>query len=305
MRAELESMGYYVDLGYAENDVSLQIAQIDEMIEDGCNVIIVAAVEGYSLGGVLDKAAERNVRIIAYDRLLMGNEHVDYYTTFDNYNVGVLQGTYVRDHLGLDEGTGPYYIEFTAGDPGDNNAAFFFYGAMDILRPYIDSGKVIVKSGQTDFSTVATPAWRSENAQQRAESLLSAFYADGSSMDAWVCSNDSTAMGVMSALEDWYAGRWPIITGQDCDRPNVKKILEGKQSMSVIKQTSILASQAVKMAVQILEKGTAEVNDTATYDNGTKIVPTFLCNATVCDINNYRELLINTGFYTEEDLTRD
>ena len=305
MEAMLKEAGYEVELQFASNDVATQLAQVETMIDNGCKVVVIAAIEGSSLGQALDKAAEKGVQVIAYDRLLMDNENVDYYATFDNYKVGTVQGTYVKDALDLDNAEGPFYFEFTAGDPGDNNAGYFFNGAFDVLKPYIDAGKIIVKSGQTEFSAVATPGWKSETAQKRAEDILSSNYADGSKLDAWVCSNDSTAYGVTNALEanydiDTYG--WPIITGQDCDKPNVKNMIAGKQSMSVFKDTRTLAAQVVKMIDQILKGEEVEVNDTETYNNNKKVVPSFLCEPVFGDANNYVELLIDSGYYTEDDL---
>ena len=302
MEKLLKEAGYEVELQFASNDVPTQLNQVETMIDNGCKVVVIAAIEGSSLGQALDKAAEKGVKVIAYDRLLMDNENVDYYATFDNYKVGTVQGTYVKDTLKLDEAEGPFYFEFTAGDPGDNNAGFFFNGAYVVLKPYIDAGKVIVKSGQTEFSAVATPSWKSETAQKRAEDILAANYADGSKIDAWVCSNDSTALGVINALEANYTADWPIITGQDCDKTNVKKMIEGKQSMSVFKDTRTLAAQVVKMVGQILKGEEVDVNDTKTYDNNKKVVPSFLCEPVFGSADNYKTLLIDSGYYTEEDL---
>ncbi len=262
MKNMLEAAGYEVDLQFASNDVQQQLNQVTNMLNGGCKVIVVSAIEGSSLGSALDLAKEKNVPVIAYDRLLMDNEWVSYYATFDNYKVGTVQGTYVKEALDLDNAAGPFALEVTAGDPGDNNALFFYNGAIDVLKPYIEAGKLVVKSGQLEFNDVATPTWKTEVAQNRASSILSSFYADGSDIDVWLCSNDSTALGVINALEDNYDGKWPVITGQDCDKPNVKKMIEGKQSMSVFKDTRTLAAQVVKMVGQILAGETVDVNDT-------------------------------------------
>ncbi len=302
MEALLTEAGYEVDLQFAGNDVQQQLSQVETMIDNGCSVLVIAAIEGSSLGSALDKAGEKGVKVIAYDRLLMQNENVDYYATFDNYMVGTVQGTYVKDTLDLDNAEGPFNVEFTAGDPGDNNAGFFFNGAFDVLKPYIEAGKLIVVSGQTDFTDVATPGWKSETAQARAENILSSFYADGTELDAWVCSNDSTALGVTNALEANYTGKWPIITGQDCDITNTKNMIAGKQSMSVFKDTRTLAAQVVKMVGQILSGEEVDVNDTETYDNGVKVVPSFLCEPVFASADNYKELLIDSGYYTEDQL---
>ena len=231
----------------------------------------------------------------------MASDAVDYYATFDNYMVGTVQGNYVKDQLKLDEAEGPFVMEITAGDPGDNNAFYFYGGAMDVLKPYIESGKIVVKSGQIEFNDVATPSWKTETAQTRADSILSSYYADGSKIDAWLCSNDSTALGVTNALADKYDNDYPIITGQDCDVSNTNNMIDGKQSMSVFKDTRTLAKQVVKMVGQILKGETVDVNDTETYNNGVKVVPSFLCEPVFADVNNYKELLIDSGYYLETE----
>ena len=302
MKNMFEEAGYGVDLQFASNDVQQQLNQVTNMINSGCDVVVIAAIEGSSLGSALDLAKEKGVPVIAYDRLLMESDAVSYYATFDNYKVGTVQGTYVKEALDLDNAEGPFYLEITAGDPGDNNANFFYSGAMDVLKPYIEAGKLIVKSGQVEFSDVATPTWKTEVAQTRASSILASFYADGSSIDAWLCSNDSTALGVTNALEDNYDGEWPIITGQDCDISNVKNMIAGKQSMSVFKDTRTLAAQVVKMIGQILKGEEVDVNDTETYNNNVITVPSFLCEPVFADVNNYKELLIDSGYYTEDQL---
>ena len=286
MEKLLGEAGYEVELQYASNDVPTQLNQVETMIDDGCAVIVIAAIEGSSLGAALDKAAEKGVKVIAYDRLLMDNANVDYYATFDNFKVGVVQGQFVEEALDLANAEGPFAFEFTAGDPGDNNAGFFFNGAMSVLKPYIDAGKITVKSGQTEFADVATPTWKTDVAQKRAEDILTANYADGTKIDAWVCSK----LG------------WPIITGQDCDIANTKNMIAGKQSMSVFKDTRTLAAQVVKMVGQILAGEEVDVNDTETYNNNVKVVPSFLCDPVFANAENYKEILIDSGYYTEDQL---
>jgi putative multiple sugar transport system substrate-binding protein len=302
MQAELEAAGYEVDLQFASNDVQTQVSQIENMISSGANVLVIAAIEGSSLGEALDMAKAANIPVIAYDRLLMNSDAVSYYATFDNYMVGTKQGEYIVEALDLDNADGPFNMEITAGDPGDNNAGYFYNGAMDVLQPYIDAGKLVVVSGQTSFDEVATPTWATETAQSRAENILSSNYADGTQIDVWLCSNDSTALGVENALAANYNGNYPIITGQDCDIENVKNMIAGKQSMSIFKDTRTLASQVVKMVGQILTNTTVDVNDTETYDNGTGVIPSYLCEPVFADVNNYKELLIDSGYYTEADL---
>ena len=304
MKAQLEKAGYTVDLQYAANDIPTQVSQIENMITGGCKVLVIASIDGNSLSNVLDQARKKKVKVIAYDRLIMNTKAVSYYATFDNYKVGTIQGEYLVEKLGLKDRTAsnPVYMEFFTGDPGDNNAGFFYQGAMDVLQKYIDEGKINVVSGQTKFEEVATAQWSTEAAQSRAENILSSNYADGTQLDIWLCSNDSTSMGVQNALEANYTGKYPVITGQDCDKANVKNMIAGKQSMSIFKDTRTLASQVVKMVGQILSGETVDVNDTETYDNGTGVIPSYLCEPVFADVNNYKELLIDSGYYTEADL---
>ena len=302
MEAELEDAGFTVDLQYASNDVQTQVSQIENMISSGANVLVIAAIEGSSLGEALDMAKSAGIPVVAYDRLLMNSDAVSYYATFDNYMVGTKQGEYIVEALDLENADGPFNLEITAGDPGDNNAGYFYNGAMDVLNPYIESGKLVVISGQTTFDECGTPLWSTETAQSRAENIISSNYADGTQIDAWLCSNDSTALGVENALDANYTGEWPIIVGQDCDIANVKNMIAGKQSMSVFKDTRTLASQVVKMVGQILNNEEVDVNDTASYDNGTGVIPSYLCEPVYADIDNYEELLIDSGYYTEDDL---
>ena len=301
MEKELTDAGYEVELQFASNDPSTQLNQIKTMIGNGAQVLVISAIEGDSLGEALDMAAEYEIPVIAYDRLLMNSDAVSYYATFDNYMVGTVQGNYIVEALDLENADGPFNLEITAGDPGDNNAGYFYQGAMDVLQPYIDEGKLVVPSGQTAFDEVATPQWKTDTAQSRAENILSTYYTD-QNVDVWLCSNDSTALGVETALAANYSGEYPVITGQDCDIENTKNMIAGKQSMSVFKDTRTLASQVVKMVGQIINGEEVDVNDTETYDNGVIVVPSYLCEPVFADANNYKELLIDSGYYTEDQL---
>ena len=302
MKKLLEEAGYKVDLQYASNDVATQVSQIENMISNGCDLLVVASIDGNSLGTPLQAAKDAGVKVIAYDRLIMNSDAVSYYATFDNYMVGTKQGEYIVGALNLETAEGPFNLEIFTGDPGDNNAKFFYGGAMDVLNPYIESGKLVVKSGSKDFADVATANWSTETAQSRMEAILSSYYADGTDLDVVLCSNDSTALGVENALEANYTGKWPVITGQDCDIANVKNMIAGKQSMSIFKDTRDLAAQVVKMVDAIMKGGEAPVNDTKSYDNGTGIIPSYLCEPVFAYIDNYKELLIDSGYYKESDL---
>ncbi|MDI9508999.1 MAG: sugar ABC transporter substrate-binding protein [Clostridiales bacterium] len=302
MEKLLKEAGYKVDLQFANNDIPTQVSQIENMIAKDVDLLVIASIEGDSLGTALAQAKEKKIPVIAYDRLIMNTDAVSYYATFDNYMVGQKQGEYIVEALNLKSEAGPFNIELITGDPGDNNAQFFFNGAMDVLNPYIESGKLVVKSGQTGFTAAATANWSTADAQSRIENIVSSFYADGTQLHAVMASNDSTALGVANALTATYTGEWPIITGQDCDIANVKNMIAGKQAMSIFKDTRDLAKQVVSMVDAIMKGGDAPVNDTKSYDNGKGIVPTYLCEPVFADANNYKELLIDSGYYTEDQL---
>ena len=302
MKAELEAKGYEVDLQYAGNDSATQASQIENMIANGDQLLVVASIDGDSLGTVLAQAKEANIPVISYDRLIMNTDAISYYATFDNYLVGKTQGEFLVDALDLENADGPFNLEIVTGDPGDNNVNFFYGGAMDVLQPYIDEGKLVVPSGQIAKEEVATANWATDAAQSRFENILSSNYADGTNLDAVLASNDSTALGVENALAANYTGEYPIITGQDCDIANVANIVAGKQAMSVFKDTRALASQVVEMVDAIISGEEVPVNDTETYDNGTGIIPSYLCEPVDVTQDNYKEMLIDSGYYTEDQI---
>ncbi|MDR1688800.1 MAG: sugar-binding protein [Clostridiales bacterium] len=307
MKSSLEAAGYEVDLQYGgENEIPLQVSQIENMISSGCEVLVIAAIDGESLTEVLANAKANNIPVIAYDRLIMNTDAVTYYATFDNWKVGTMQGEYLKRVLDLDNAAGPFNIEFFTGDPGDNNINFFFDGAMSVLQPYLDSGKLVCPSGQTEKLTVATEGWSSERSQSRMENLISSngYSPSGTKLDAVMCSNDSTAQGVTTALTNagYTKDNFPYITGQDCDIVSVKNMIAGTQSMSVFKDTRTLANKVVEMVDAILKGSEPPVNDNETYDNGTGIIPSYLCDPVEGSAANYRELLIDTGYYKEEDV---
>ena len=290
----LEAAGYEVELQFADSNSGLQVSQLETMILNGCKVLIIAAEDGSSLGTVLATAKENDVKVIAYDRLIMQTEAVDYYATFDLKDVGRIQGRYIEETLGLKDGAGPFNMEAVAGDPADNNAPLFYEGAIEILQPYLDSKQIVIPSGQFEFDVVATPQWNTATAQARVENILMANYSDGTKLDIVLCSNDSTAMGAINALTSVGVEEWPIITGQDCDVANMPLIVEGKQSMSVFKDTRELAAKAAEMADALVKGGTPEINNS--YNNGVKDVETFTCTPVFGSKDNYQALLIDSGY---------
>lgn len=306
MKEQLEAKGYKVELQYANNDVNTQVQQLENMITKGCKVLVIASIDGTAISDALKKAAENNVKVIAYDRLIMKSENVDYYATFDNFKVGVIQGQYIEKTLGLKDGKGPFNIELFGGSPDDNNATFFFNGAYSILKPYIDSGKLVIPSGQKDFNKIAIQGWDSAKSQARMDNLITANYAGGKKLDVVLSPNDSLAIGIIASLKNAGYGsgdkKYPVITGQDCDKPNVLAMIAGQQSMSVFKDTRTLAAKVVEMVDAVLQGKEAPVNDTKTYNNEIKVVPSFLCDPIYADKSNYKKILIDSKYYKEADL---
>jgi len=305
MVGSLEKLGYDTDLQYADNSVSNQISQIENMITKGVNVLVIAAVDGTALTDVLKQANDAKIAVISYDRLITNTDFVDYYATFDNTKVGVLQAGYIETSLGLKDGKGPFNIELFAGSPDDNNAKFFFDGAMSVLQPYITSGKLVVKSGQTDYAQVGILGWDGAKAQSRMDNLLSKNYTTDK-VDAVLCPNDAISIGVISSLKGVGYGtasqKMPITTGQDCEIASVKSIISGEQTSSIFKDTRVLASKAAEMADAVLNGKTPIVNDTKTYSTGSKIVPSFLCDPVVVDKANYKKIVVDSGYIKADEL---
>ncbi|MEV8093810.1 multiple monosaccharide ABC transporter substrate-binding protein [Streptomyces sp. TLI_235] len=305
MVKEFQGKGYKTDLQYGDNVVENQVSQIENMITKGAKLLVVAAIDGSSLTDVLQKAADAHIPVISYDRLIRGTKNVDYYATFDNFKVGVLQGTYIADKLGLKDGKGPFNVELFAGSPDDNNAQFFFNGAMSVLKPYIDSKKLVVQSGQTAFNQVATLRWDGGVAQSRMDNLLSKSYT-GAHVDAVLSPYDGISIGILSSLKGVGYGSsgkaLPIVTGQDAELASVKSIIAGEQTQTVYKDTRELAKVAVQMGDAVLTGGKPETNDTTQYDNGAKVVPAYLLQPVSVDKENYAKVLVDGGQYTADQL---
>ncbi|WP_433714608.1 multiple monosaccharide ABC transporter substrate-binding protein [Nocardia sp. CA-084685] len=301
---QFKDLGYDTDLQYAEDVIETQVSQIENMITRGVKALVIAAIDNKSLTGVLQQAKTNKIAVVAYDRLIRDTANVDYYATFDNFKVGVLEANYIVDRLGLRDGKGPFSIELFAGSPDDNNTYYFFNGAMSVIRPYLDSGKLVVRSGQTAVDQVTTLRWDGATAQSRMENLLSANYST-SNIDAVLSPYDGLSIGIVSALKAVGYGRgdkkMPVVTGQDAEKASVKSIIAGEQTMTVFKDTRDLAKRAVQMVNAILTSGTPETNDTTSYDNGAKKVPSYLLQPVSVDKDNYRKVLIDSGYYSERD----
>lgn len=313
IKKQLEAVGYKVDLQYANNDIPTQVNQLENQITSGAKVLIIASIDGTALTSQLQEANDAGIKVIAYDRLIRNSPNVDYYATFDNFKVGTLQATSLLVGLKLlnADGTpgtakGPFNIELFAGSPDDNNATFFFNGAMATLKPYIDKGTLVVKSKQTEFQKVAILRWDPATAQARMENLLTSTYTDNSKVDGVLSPYDGLSIGILGALKGAGYGTasqpYPIVTGQDAEAASVKSIIAGEQFASIYKDTRELAKTAVAMASDVLAGKTPSTNDTKTYNNGVKVVPTQLLVPVVIYKDNYKKILIDGGYYTEGDL---
>lgn len=310
----LKAAGYKTDLEYADNDIPTQAQQIETMITKGAKVIVIASIDGGALGQQLDDAKAAGVKVIAYDRLLTGDENVDYYATFDNFKVGVMQANSLLTGLGYLDADGnktgkkgPWHIELFAGSPDDNNATFFYNGAMSVLKPLIADGTLVVTSGQTAFNQTAIQGWDPATAKKRMDDLLAKSYSRGKTkLDGVLSPYDGLSDGILAALEagGYKVGSpdWPIITGQDAEVASVKQIIAGSQYSTIFKDTRDLAKQAVAMTEALLQGKQPEINDTKSYDNGKKVVPTYLLQPVVVTKDNYQKVLIDSGYYTADDL---
>jgi putative multiple sugar transport system substrate-binding protein len=307
LKAALEAKGYTVDLQYAEDDIANQLAQLENMLTKSPKALVIASIDGTTLSAVLQSAADAGTKVIAYDRLIRQSPNVDYYTTFDNFGVGVLQANSLV--AGLKErfpDVKPWNVELFGGSPDDNNAFFFYDGAMSVLQPMIDAGDIVIKSGQMGMDQVGTLRWDGAVAQARMDNILSANYSDGSVVHGVLAPYDGLSRGIISSLRGVGYGSadqpWPIVTGQDAETPSVKAIIAGEQYSTVYKDTRELAKTTADLVDNILNGGTPEGLDTKTYDNGNKVVPSILLTPYSVDKTNYKELVIDSGYLKPEDV---
>jgi putative multiple sugar transport system substrate-binding protein len=314
VKSQLEEAGYEVDLQYAEDDIPTQVSQIENMITKGAVALIVASIDGTTLTNVLADAKDADIPVIAYDRLLRDTDAVDYYATFDNFLVGQQQAWTVTNGLGLTEldGTpiegapaGPFNVELFAGSLDDNNAFFFFDGAMDVLQPFIDAGTIVIPSGQTTIEQVATLRWDGETAQSRMEDILTSEYSGDTKVNGVLSPYDGISRGIISALEGsgyTVGDEWPVISGQDAELDSVKAIVAGEQYGTIFKDTRDLAAKAVEMTTAVLEGEEPEVNNTEDYDNGEFVVPSYLLEPSIVVKDNIQEQLVDTEYWTAEEI---
>jgi putative multiple sugar transport system substrate-binding protein len=305
MVEQFTAAGYGTDLQYAEDDIPNQLAQIENMITKGVNVLVIAAIDGTTLSNALENAAAADIKIIAYDRLIRDSGNVDYYATFDNFKVGVQQASSLVSGLKERFGDGPYNVELFGGSPDDNNAYFFYNGAMSVLQPLIDAGTIKISSGQMGMDTVGTLRWDGAVAQSRMDNLLSAHYTDAT-VQGVLSPYDGLSIGILSSLKGVGYGsgelKMPIVSGQDAELQSIKSIIAGEQYSTVFKDTRELARVTVGMVDALLSGGKPEINDTKTYDNGVKVVPSYLLEPVSVDGTNYEAIVIDSGYHKKGDL---
>jgi putative multiple sugar transport system substrate-binding protein len=307
LKTALEGKGYTVDLQFAEDDIPNQLAQIENMVTKGAKALVIGSIDGTTLSAVLQQAADAGIKVVAYDRLIRDTANVDLYTTFDNFQVGVLQANSLVKGLEANfADQKPWNVELFGGSPDDNNAFFFYDGAMSVLQPMIDSGDIVIKSGQTGMDTVGTLRWDGAVAQARMDNILSANYSDGSRVHAVLAPYDGLSRGIISSLRGVGYGAadlpWPVISGQDAEAPSVKAIIAGEQYSTIYKDTRELAKTTADLVDTLVSGGTPENLDTTTYDNGVKVVPSVLLTPYEVDATNYKELVIDSGYLTEADI---
>jgi putative multiple sugar transport system substrate-binding protein len=306
MVKEFTALGYETDLQYAEDDIPNQLAQIENMVTKGAKVLIIAAIDGTTLSDILKKAHDGGAKVFAYDRLISKTGDVDYYTTFDNFGVGVLQGTSLVD--GLKErfpDVKPWNVELFGGSPDDTNAFYFYDGAMSVLQPLIDAGQIAVVSGQMGMDKVGTLRWDGAVAQARMDNLLSAFYTD-KKVQGVLAPYDGLSRGIISSLKGVGYGTpdqaMPIVTGQDAELASVKGMIAGEQYSTVFKDTRELAKVTAKMVDTVLSGKDPEINDTKTYNNGVKVVPSYLLKPVSVGKGDIEKVLVGSGYYTADQI---
>ena len=306
MKKILEEKGYEVEVQFAEDDTAQQVSQVENFVGKQVDCLVIASIDSKVLVEAENQAKGAGIPIIAYDRLLMDTDAVSYYASFDNVGVGRLIGNYIKEKKDLEAAKAAgesYTIEFFMGSPDDNNAVLLYDGIMEVLKPYLDDGTLDCKSGRTSFEETSILRWSQEQAQSNCENILTAYYAE-EDLDIACSAFDGFSYGIKAALQGagYTAENWPMVTGQDAEVLATKNIIDGTQTMSIYKDTRLLAEKCASMVDAVLQGTEPEINETETYDNGVFVVPTYICDPVAVDKDNYQEVLIDGGYYTEDQL---
>ena len=302
----LSALGYATDLQFAADDSATQVSQVEHMITEGAKALVIVPVDGTTLTDTLQQASDAGIRVVAYARLIRSSPNVDYFATFDDFKAGVLQARSIVDALDLRNAAGPFNIELFAGAPDDDTAALQLDGAMSILQPFIDRGALVVQSGETEFpAQVATLGWDPATAGTRLGGILATNYA-GKRLDAVLSPSDAISRALIASLKQ--AGYYtadqpgPVVTGRDAELASAQSILAGEQTSTVFEDGRALAAEVATMVDQAVKGQTVDVNDTSTWHNGTKIVPSFLVDVAGVTRDNVRQVLVDSGYFTPGQL---
>lgn len=306
LKEQLAALGYMVIDRFAEDNIELQISQIEEFIELKVDCIVISSIDSAALTEVENKAKEAGIPIIAYDRLLMNTDAVSYYATFDNKGIGRTIGEMIVAEEELEDvrAAGEFRtIEFFMGSPDDNNAYMIYQGLLEVLKPYLDDGTLVCRSGNISFNDTSILRWSKDLAEERCRKYLKQYYTE-EELDICASAFDKFSYGCITALEEggYTEENWPLITGQDAEIEACKYILEGKQAFTIYKDTRLLAEKCVTMVNAVCNGMEPEINDTEQYYNNVITVPAYLCKPVVVDKENMKTLLIDSGYYTEEQL---
>lgn len=283
----LEEEGFTVNVQFSAT-IEEQQKQVKDVISKNPDCIVIGAIDSAAFVEVLENAKKKNIPVIGFDRILSNTDAISYYASFDNGAIGDGMGEYIAAALNLKNGGGPFNIEFFAGGPSDNNAHIFFANTMKILEPYLKSGQLVCRSGQTTFDQVAVADWNSANARPRIQELMSKYYTDAP-LQVVLSPNDDIAGVILDEIGK--AGKpYPIISGLDGDPAAFERIKNGQQTFTIAKDPDVLTAKCVRMIKAVVEGTQPDINDVTNYNNGVKVVPSYLCTPMIIDKTNVNSM---------------
>ncbi|MBS4218397.1 sugar-binding protein [Bacillus sp. FJAT-49711] len=310
----LKDSDYTTEILFSQGSSAKEKENVETLISKGIDVLIIAPHDGAAAGAAVESAKKDKITVIAYDRLITDTDAVDYYVTFDSVAVGEAQGQYLIDHAGDGKGI-PLYLY--AGAASDNNAFLFFEGAWKVLQPKIADGTFVISNsseaeGLKDKAELSrdelgkilgqvTTNWDPNEAKNKAQTHLTAASKDKKGDVVILAPNDGTSRAIADVFgSDPDVSKY-VITGQDAEKASIQYIIDGKQSMTVFKDVRTLVSDAMGMAIDILDGNTPET--TGSYENGSKEVPAKQTDVIVVEQENVKGELIDSGYYEESDFS--
>ena len=283
----LEEEGFTVNVQFSAT-IEEQQQQVKDVIGKNPDCIVIGAIDSAAFVEVLENAKKKNIPVIGFDRIISNTDAISYYASFDNGAIGDGMGEYIAAALNLKNGGGPFNIEFFAGGPSDNNAHIFFENTMKILEPYLRSGQLVCRSGQTTFEQVAVADWNSANARPRIQELMNRYYTDAP-LQVILSPNDDIAGVILDEIGK--AGKpYPIISGLDGDPAAFERIKNGQQTFTIAKDPDVLTAKCVRMIKAVVEGTQPDINDVTNYNNGVKVVPSYLCTPMIIDKTNVNSM---------------